>query len=174
MRASRHVVVLGLRWLDTAWDFPSTRSLPIQSSVKPEHSKTPSLPQNVLGNCGTLSPTFRAFASSREIPDPCFLDCGGWTPLWICHRRALFPSKAPSSRSTPRHPHGHKTSWVTAELYPQPFAPSRLRVRLRILVSWTAVAGHRFGFPIDALSPHPKLRQAGALQDTLIATKRLG
>jgi hypothetical protein len=27
-------------------------------------------------------------------------------------------------------------------------------------------------FPIDALSPHPKLRQAGALQDTLIATKR--
>jgi hypothetical protein len=40
--------------------------------------------------------------------------------------------------------------------------------------SWTAVAGHRFGFAIDALSPHPKLRQAGALQDTLIATKRLG
>jgi hypothetical protein len=29
-------------------------------------------------------------------------------------------------------------------------------------------------FPIDPLSRHPKLRQAGALQDTLIATKRLG
>jgi hypothetical protein len=26
--------------------------------------------------------------------------------------------------------------------------------------------------PIDALYSHPKLRQAGALQDTLIATKR--
>jgi hypothetical protein len=53
---------LGLRWLDTALDFPSTRSLPIQSSVKPEHSKTPSFPQNVLGNCGTLSPTLRVSA----------------------------------------------------------------------------------------------------------------
>jgi peptidoglycan/LPS O-acetylase OafA/YrhL len=49
--------------------------------------------------------------------------------LGFSHRRALFPSQAPSSRSTPRHPHGHKTSWVTAELYTQPFAPSRLRVR---------------------------------------------
>jgi hypothetical protein len=29
-------------------------------------------------------------------------------------------------------------------------------------------------FPIDALSRHPKLRQAGALQDTLISKKRLG
>jgi hypothetical protein len=29
-------------------------------------------------------------------------------------------------------------------------------------------------FPIDALSSHPKLRPAGALQDTLMATKRLG
>jgi hypothetical protein len=28
-------------------------------------------------------------------------------------------------------------------------------------------------FPIDALYSHPKLRPAGALQDTLIATKRL-
>jgi hypothetical protein len=35
------------------WISPSTRSLPIQSSVKPEHSRTPSLRQNVLGNCGT-------------------------------------------------------------------------------------------------------------------------
>jgi hypothetical protein len=29
-------------------------------------------------------------------------------------------------------------------------------------------------FPIEALYFHPKLRQAGALQDTIIATKRLG
>jgi hypothetical protein len=29
-------------------------------------------------------------------------------------------------------------------------------------------------FPIDALYSHPKLRQAGALHDTLMATKRLG
>jgi hypothetical protein len=29
-------------------------------------------------------------------------------------------------------------------------------------------------FPIDALYSHPKLRQAGALQDTPIASKRLG
>jgi hypothetical protein len=41
---------LGLRWLDTALDFPSARSIPIQSSVKPEHSRTPSLEQNVIGN----------------------------------------------------------------------------------------------------------------------------
>jgi hypothetical protein len=40
--------------LTPLWIFPSSRSLSIQSSVKPEHSKTPSLPQNVLGNCGTL------------------------------------------------------------------------------------------------------------------------
>jgi hypothetical protein len=45
-------------------------------------------------------------------PDSGFLDCGGWTPLWI--------------------------------------------------------------FSFDALYSHPKLRQAGALQDTLISTKRLG
>jgi hypothetical protein len=36
--------------LTPLWIFPSTRSIPIQSSVKPEHSKTPSLPQNVIGN----------------------------------------------------------------------------------------------------------------------------
>jgi hypothetical protein len=50
------------------WIFPSTRSIPTQSPVKPEHSKTPSLPQNALGNCGTLSQPLRAFASSRETP----------------------------------------------------------------------------------------------------------
>jgi hypothetical protein len=55
--------------------FPSTRSIPIQSSIQPEHSKTPSWPQNVLGNSTTwareltenlLLPFLRAFASSRE------------------------------------------------------------------------------------------------------------
>jgi hypothetical protein len=130
---------------------------PIPSSVKPEHSKTPSWPQNVLGNCGTLSPTLRASASPREIPDPCFLDCGGLTPLWIFPSTRSTPSQAPSIRSTPRHPHGHKTSWATAELYPQPFAPSRLRVRFPILLSWTAVAGHRFGF-----SPSTRLTSSKA------------
>jgi hypothetical protein len=39
--------------LTPLWIFPPTRSIPIPSSVKPEHSKTPSLPQKVLGNCGT-------------------------------------------------------------------------------------------------------------------------
>jgi hypothetical protein len=53
MRTSRRVVVLGAQWLDTALDFPIGAFDPIQSSVKPEHSRTPSLPQNVLGNCGT-------------------------------------------------------------------------------------------------------------------------
>jgi hypothetical protein len=77
--------------LTPLWIFPSTRSIPIQSSVQPEHSKTPSLPQDVFGNCGTLSQLFRAFAASREIPDPDFLDCGGLTPLWIF----------PSTRSIP-------------------------------------------------------------------------
>jgi hypothetical protein len=66
--------------------------------------------------------------------DPCFLDCGGLTPLWISPSTRLTPSKAPSIRSTPRHPHFNQTSWVTANLGdPQPFAPSRLRVRLLIL-----------------------------------------
>jgi hypothetical protein len=39
--------------LTPLWIFPSTRPILIQSSVKPEHSKTPSWPQNVLGYCGT-------------------------------------------------------------------------------------------------------------------------
>jgi hypothetical protein len=42
---------------------------------------------------------------------------------------ALSPSKAPSSRSTPGHPHCKKTSWATAELGQSPtfraFASSR-------------------------------------------------
>jgi hypothetical protein len=44
---------LGLRWLDTALDFPIEALDPIQSSVKPEHSRTPSWQQNVFVNCGT-------------------------------------------------------------------------------------------------------------------------
>jgi hypothetical protein len=32
---------LGLRWLDTALDFPVDALDPIQSSVKPEHFRTP-------------------------------------------------------------------------------------------------------------------------------------
>jgi hypothetical protein len=63
--------------LTPLWIFPSTRSLAIQSSVKPEHSRIPSFPQNVFGNCTTwareltenlLLPFLRAFAASREIP----------------------------------------------------------------------------------------------------------
>jgi hypothetical protein len=44
---------LGLRWLDTALDFPIDALDPIQGSIKLAHSKTPSLQQNVLDNCGT-------------------------------------------------------------------------------------------------------------------------
>jgi hypothetical protein len=33
-----------------------------------------------LESSATVDKTLRAFASPREIPDPCFLDCGGWTP----------------------------------------------------------------------------------------------
>jgi hypothetical protein len=66
---------LAVRWLDTALDFSISAIDTIQSSVKPEHSRTPSLPQNVLGNCTTwareltenlLLPFLRVFASSRE------------------------------------------------------------------------------------------------------------
>jgi hypothetical protein len=92
--------------LTPLWIFPSTRSIPIQSSVKPEHSKTPSWPQNVLGNFETLSPTFRAFAPSREIPDPDFLDCGGLTPLWI------FPStRSIPIQSSVKPEHSKTPSW---------------------------------------------------------------
>jgi hypothetical protein len=47
-------------------------------------------------------------------------------------------------------------------------------VRFRILVLGLRWLDTALDFPIDALSSHPKLRQAGALQDTLMATKRLG
>jgi hypothetical protein len=49
MQALRRAVVLGLRWLDTALDLPIDAPSPIQSYVKPEHSGTPSFPQNVFG-----------------------------------------------------------------------------------------------------------------------------
>jgi hypothetical protein len=39
-----------------------------------------------------------------------------------------------------------------------------------LAVRWLDTA---LDFPIDALYSHPKLRQAGALQDTFMATKRL-
>jgi hypothetical protein len=92
--------------LTPLWIFPSKRSIPIQSSVKPEHSKTPSLPQDVFGNCGTLSQLFRAFAPSREIPDPNFLDCGGLTPLWI------FPStRSIPIQSSVKPEHSKTPSW---------------------------------------------------------------
>jgi hypothetical protein len=44
---------LGVRRLDTALDFSISALDTIQSSLKPEHSRTPSLQKNVLGNCGT-------------------------------------------------------------------------------------------------------------------------
>jgi hypothetical protein len=71
-----------------------------------------------LGLCGRRIQAGSLFLGLR------WLDTALDLPL----RLALFPSQATSSRSTPRHPHGHKTSLVTEELYPQPFAASRLRV----------------------------------------------
>jgi hypothetical protein len=66
------------------------------------------------------------------------------TALDFSHPRALFPSQAPSSRSTPGHPHGHKTSWVTAGLGPSPTF-SRLRV----------FACDLFSFCLPELVPKP-------------------
>jgi hypothetical protein len=99
---------------------PSSRSTPGHS-----HCHKTSRATAALGR----SPTLRAFASSREIADPSFLDCGGWTPLWIFPSTCLTPTKAPSSRSTPGRPHFHKTSRVIAALGLSPtfraFASSR-------------------------------------------------
>jgi hypothetical protein len=76
-------------------------------------------------------------------PEPGFLDCGGWTPLWISHR-ALHLIQSSVKPEHSRHPHFHKTSWATAQLGPgnSPktsfflfFAALRLRVRLLILRS---------------------------------------
>jgi hypothetical protein len=104
--------------LTPLWIFPSTCSIPIQSSVQPEHSKTPSLPQDVFGNCGTLSQLFRAFAASHEIPDPDFLDCGGLTPLWIFPSTRSIPTQSsvkPEHSKTPSFPQnvfGNCTTWA--------------------------------------------------------------
>jgi hypothetical protein len=57
------------------------------------------------------------------------------------------------------------TNWIRELVVPTKAGPKFLGVR------WMETA---LDFPIDALYSHPKLRQAGALQDTLVATKRLG
>jgi hypothetical protein len=114
--------------LTPLWIFPSTRSIPIPSSVKPERSKTPSLPQNVLGNCGTLSQLFRTFASSREIPDPGFLDCGGLTPLWISPLTRPLPiqsSVKPEHSKTPSLPQNVLGNFETLSPTFRAFASSR-------------------------------------------------
>jgi hypothetical protein len=91
--------------LTPLWIFPSTRSIPIQSSVKPEHSKTPSLQKNVFGNCtnwarelteNLLLSFLRAFASSREtLPQGILSDVhtmsAGFTPDTSA---AAFPPKS--------------------------------------------------------------------------------
>jgi hypothetical protein len=96
---------LAVRWLDTALDFSISALDTIQSSVKPEHSRTPSLPQNVLGNCtnwarelteNLLLSFLRAFASSREtLPQGILSDVhtmsAGFTPDTSA---AAFPPKS--------------------------------------------------------------------------------
>jgi hypothetical protein len=125
---------LGLRWLDTALDFASALFL------------APPF----------LSPT----AAQRHAGF--FLDCGGLTPLWIFPSTCLTPSKAPSSRSTPRDPHCHKTSWITTELYPQPSAPSRLRVRLRIFLLGLRWLDTALDFASTSFPAPPFLSQTAA------------
>jgi hypothetical protein len=62
---------LGVRRLDTALDFSISALDTIQSSLKPEHSRTPSLQKTSWATAELgQSPTFRAFASSRETPSP--------------------------------------------------------------------------------------------------------
>jgi hypothetical protein len=104
---------------------------------------TPSLPQNALGNCETLSQPFRTSASPREIPDPGFLDCGGLTPLWIFPSTRSIPTQSPVKPEHSRTPTLPQNTLGNCGTLSQPFrtsASSRLRVRFRILVSWTAVA----------------------------------
>jgi hypothetical protein len=67
---------LGLRWLDTALDFPHRRALfPTKAPSSRSTPRQPQCKKNVLGNCTTwareltenlLLPFLRAFASSRE------------------------------------------------------------------------------------------------------------
>jgi hypothetical protein len=91
MRASRCVVVLGVRWLDTAWDFAIDALDPIQSSVKPEHSRTPSFPQNVLGNCGTWA---RPWCRANDPSDAS-----------VGHRPTIWTKQILSANGA-IHPHG--------------------------------------------------------------------
>jgi hypothetical protein len=161
--------------------FPS-QAPPSQSTPRHPHGPKTSWVTAALGR----SPTLRVSVPPREIPDPPFLDCGGLTPLWIFPSARSTSSPAPSSRSTPGHPHGHKTPWATAALHPQPSASSRLRVRSQPNhppssreipdPSFLDCGGLTplWIFPFDPLYSHPKLRQAGALQDTLTAPKHLG
>jgi hypothetical protein len=122
------------------WIFPSTRSTPSQappSRSTPKHPhghKTPWAtaelhPQPSASPRLRVRPQPNHPPSSREIPDPSFLDCGGWTPLWIFPSARSIPIPSSVKPEHSRTSHGPKTSWATAELSPQPSAPSRLRVR---------------------------------------------
>jgi hypothetical protein len=51
--------------------------------------------------------------------------------------------------------------------------PGPMRALRRAVVLGLRWLETALDLPIDAPSPHPKLRQAGALHDTLISTKRL-
>jgi hypothetical protein len=61
-------------------------------------------------------------------PDPWFLDCGGWTPLWISHRRALFPSKSSAKPEHSRTPSWQQNVWATAALGLTLDPPFRLQI----------------------------------------------
>jgi hypothetical protein len=80
--------------LTPLWIFPSTRSLPIQSSVKPEHSRTPSWPQNILGNCGTWAiPNLFALSRLRVRPLPLL-------PPGACSKTSLAFAESSGARSS--------------------------------------------------------------------------
>jgi hypothetical protein len=70
-------LVLGLRWLDTALDFPIDALGLIPSSAKPEHFMTPSWPQNALSTAElglaldpTLSLQISTFPESPSTRHP--------------------------------------------------------------------------------------------------------
>jgi hypothetical protein len=185
MRASRRFVVLGLRWLDTALDFPID-ALSSHPKLRPARAlqdslmapkrlgqlrnSTPNPPRLRVRLLPLFLPFLRVFASSREIADPSFLDCGGLTPLWISPSTRSLPiqsSVQPDHSKTPSWPQNGlgncrtlpPTLRVSASpretllrpiknirimgltpMTPTTWTSSRLRVRLRILLSWTAVA----------------------------------
>jgi hypothetical protein len=169
-----HPSFLDCGGLTPLWIFPSTRSIPIQGSAKPEHSMTPSLPQNILGNCGTQSPTLRASAPPREIPDPSFLDCGGLTPLWIfpfdplySHPKLRQAGALQDTLIAPKHLGQLRNSIPTLRVSASPREiphPSFLDCG-GLTPLWI--------FPSTRSTPSPA-RPAGALQDPLMAPKRLG